>query len=54
MTKVKVTVEGHRLDPGLESRALGKYIGNLYMGCPTVADDLLIMSSSDTELRAKS
>ena len=35
----------------LESRALGKYIGNLYMGCPTVADDLLLMSSSDTELQ---
>ena len=27
----------------LESRALGKYIGNLYMGCPTVADDLLLL-----------
>ena len=35
----------------LESRALGKYIGNLYMGCPTVADDLLFLSSSDTELQ---
>ena len=35
----------------LESRALGKYIGDLYMGCPTVADDLLFLSSSDTELQ---
>ena len=30
----------------LEFRALGKYTGNLYMGCPTVADDLLFLSSS--------
>ena len=35
----------------LESRALGKYIGNLYMGFPTVADDLLFLSSIDTELQ---
>ena len=35
----------------LESRALGKYIGDLYMGCPTMADDLLFLSSSDTELQ---
>ena len=35
----------------LESSALGKYIGNLYMGCPTVADDLLLVSSSETELQ---
>ena len=35
----------------LESRALGKYIGDLYMGCPIVADDLLFLSSSDTELQ---
>ena len=34
-----------------ESRALGKFIGSLYMGCPTVADDLLFMSSSDGELQ---
>ena len=35
----------------LEFRALGKFIGSLYMGCPTVADDLLFMSSSDGELQ---
>lgn len=33
----------------LESRALGKFIGDLYMGCPTIADGLLFLSSSDTE-----
>ena len=35
----------------LENRALGKFIGNLYMGCPTVADDVLFMASSDYELQ---
>ena len=35
----------------LESKALGKFICSLYMGCPTVADDLLFMSSSDGELQ---
>ena len=35
----------------LETRALGKFIGTLYMGCPTVADDVLFMASSDDELQ---
>ena len=35
----------------LETRALGKFIGTLYMGCPTVADDVLLMASSDGELQ---
>ncbi|MEW8545343.1 MAG: reverse transcriptase family protein, partial [Candidatus Thiodiazotropha sp.] len=35
----------------LESRKLGKFIGSIYMGCPTVADDLLFMASSDGELQ---
>ena len=35
----------------LESRALRKFIGGLYMGCPTLADDLLFLTSSDTKLQ---
>ena len=35
----------------LESRAVGKFISSLYLGCPTVADDLLCMPFSDCELQ---
>ena len=35
----------------LETRALGKFIATLYMGCATVADDVLFMASSDDELQ---
>ena len=34
----------------LESRALGKFMGSLYMGCPTVADVILFMSSRREEI----
>ena len=35
----------------LETRALGKFIGTLYMGCPTVVYDVLFMASSDDGLQ---
>ena len=35
----------------LESRCLGKFIGPLYVGCPTVADDVLLISENDAELQ---
>ncbi|MES9881858.1 MAG: reverse transcriptase family protein [Sedimenticola sp.] len=35
----------------LESRTLGKHIGTIYTGCPTCADDVLLMSSSSEELQ---
>ena len=35
----------------LETRAFGKFIGTLYMGCPTRADDVLFIASSDGELQ---
>ena len=35
----------------LECRCLGKFIGPLYVGCPTVADDVLLISENDAELQ---
>ncbi|MCG8097222.1 MAG: reverse transcriptase family protein [Candidatus Thiodiazotropha endolucinida] len=35
----------------LEETGLGKYIGPIYIGCPTVADDLLFISEDDVELQ---
>lgn len=35
----------------LESRCLGKFIGPIYVGCPTVADDVLLISEDDVELQ---
>ena len=33
----------------LEDRCLGKFIGPIYTGCPTVADDVLLLSEDDEE-----
>ena len=35
----------------LEDRCLGKLIGQIYTGCPTVADDGLLLSEDDEELQ---
>ena len=35
----------------LEDRCLGKFIGPIYTGCPTVADDVLLLSEDDEELQ---
>ena len=35
----------------LEDRCLGKFIGPIYTGCPTVADDVLFLSEDDEELQ---
>ena len=35
----------------LESRCLGKFIGRIYVGCPTVADYVLLISEDDVELQ---
>ena len=35
----------------LEDRCLGKFIGPIYTGCPTVADDFLLLSEDDEELQ---
>ena len=33
------------------ARCLGKFIGPIYVGCPTVADDVLLISEDDVELQ---
>lgn len=35
----------------LEAKCLGKFIGPIYVGCPTVADDVLFVSEDDVELQ---
>ena len=35
----------------LEERCLGKFIGPIYTGCPTVADNVLLLSEDDGELQ---
>ncbi len=36
----------------LEDRRLGKHIGTVYAGCPTCADDVLLMSADPVELQS--
>ncbi|MES9879604.1 MAG: reverse transcriptase family protein [Sedimenticola sp.] len=36
----------------IESRRLGKHIGTTFMGCPTCADDVLLMTNDSAELQS--